>query len=772
MSLNSDITIKRVVVIAFIAAYLSIISCSVYYLYTAPTVGVSLSWNETENHYLVLSSEPWSQFKAGDVIIRIGDLDAEFLSLLKDNIHIESRSQLFSWFRIKKDVYERISQSQVMFQVIRDGKLMVVSVIPRQAGISFLANMVFLHFITGSIFFLIGIIVFYKSDSGATTFLFLIMCIVMMLIFITNATSLMSEIVYYPAYLALINFINIICAPLGIVLLLHFSQLVPQKRKFLERSPWLVPAYYFICVAAIASLHIPILNILIALPALGAIISIGYGYFYYREPINRQQMKWVASGFLFGFGPWVLINAIPMLIFGKRVMDDTILGFFLVFIPLSMAFAISKYRLMDIDAFLEGTFVYTITLILLGVGDFALIGMLGNHFKQIPSIGMFIFSLIITASLYIILRDRVRRFIRRIFRRIDIDQTEAMGLLYRETSVNSSNTMNNLIDVISKIFQPKKITLFTKKKQGDKDMLKLFEGCSGVINLWEYQNFSNLLIDGYYVALAMVWYDETEFLLLIGKRQNINFYSSKDLAILKTLLFQVEALYKNAILYEATMTEINTRVAEEKRHMQEKEAILKDLHDGIGGIAANINLISENALASSSSDYAKKSLSTIASLSKEGIFEVSTFLQSLDSSEATLETLISELHHLGSIMTGNHNIQFHFKTNGSLENIELGSLFFLNILRIYREALTNSIKHSSSHNIMVKAYVVDDLFRLSIEDDGTGLKENGKKGRGLNNIMARAKDLGGRLSISSGQGVSISLEVPLIRQQMNSGVIP
>jgi hypothetical protein len=461
---------KRIVVIVLITAYLSLISCSVYYLYTAPAVGVSLAWDKDQKHYQVSSTEPWSQLKTGDIIIRINALDAEFLSLLKDNIHIESRAQLFSWFSLKKEVYRELSGSQVMFQVFRDGRLTSVAGIPQQTGTSFLANMVFLHFITGSIFFLIGIIVFYKSDSGSTAPVFLFMCIVMMLIFITNATSLMSEIVYYPPYLALMNIINVICAPLGILILNHFCLLLPQKRRFLERYTWLVPLYYFICLTLIASLHIPVLNILMALPAVGAIISIVYGYFYYKEPINRQQMKWVATGFLFGFGPWVLINAIPMLIFGKRLMDDTMLGFFLVFIPLSMAFAISKYRLMDIDAFLEGTFVYTITLILLGVGDFALIGMLGNHFRQIPSIGMFIFSLIITASLYIILRDRVRRLIRRIFRRIDIDQTEAMGLLYRESTVNSSeNILNILADVISKIFQPKKVGLYTKKTQGNKE---------------------------------------------------------------------------------------------------------------------------------------------------------------------------------------------------------------------------------------------------------------------------------------------------------------
>jgi signal transduction histidine kinase len=299
----------------------------------------------------------------------------------------------------------------------------------------------------------------------------------------------------------------------------------------------------------------------------------------------------------------------------------------------------------------------------------------------------------------------------------------------------------------------------------------LFEGCSGAINLWEYPQFSNFLKDDYYVALVMVWHNETEFLLLIGKRQNKKFFSAKDLAILKTLLFQAEALYKNAVLYEANMAEINARVAEEKRHMQEKEAMIKDLHDGIGGIAVNIKLISENALNSSAEDE-RKALSTIADLSREGIFEVSTFLQSLDSSEATLETLISELHHLGSMMTANHNIQFHFKSNGSSEGIELGSLAFLNILRIYREALTNTVKHSGAHNVDVKAFFSNGVFTLSVQDDGTGIKETGKKGRGLNNIVARAKGLGGKIVMLSDKGVSITLEVPLTSQNLNSGVIP
>jgi signal transduction histidine kinase len=757
---------RMAAVVALIAAYIALVACSFYFLYTAPTVGVTLSWSNEDKHYQVTTAESWSQLKPGDVIIGIGGLNAGFESLLKDNIYIENRAQLFSWLHAKKEIYSALNKPSVPFQVIRNGIATVVYVAPRQAGTSFLANLVFLHFITGTIFFLIGVIVFYKAGTGRTTFLFLVMCIAMTLIFITNSTSLMSEIVYNPAYLSLMNLMNIVCAPLGIILLLHFCQLVPRRRRFLERYSWLVPLYYVICLAVIASFQIPALNALIALPALGTVVSIAYGYFHYREPIERQQMKWVLAGFIFGFGPWILINAIPMLITGQRLMDDTILGFFLVLIPLTMAFAIWKYRLMDIDAYLEGTFAYAITLIFLGVLDFAVLGLLGDRLTRAsPFNGIFI-SLILTASLYIILRDRIRLLIRTVFKRTDMNQTEVIALLNKRTlGCSPDGVLKALHEVVRESFQPRKAVFFIKETQDDWHKRHLFDGYSGIINLWESPGFSGLVAEEFYVAVVLALKAETVFVLLLGRRQNSRFYSGKDLATLDALLIQCSALYESAILFEENLKESEARLREEKRHMHEKETMLKDLHDGIGGIAVNINLIAENALASSSPDDTRKALSTISSLSKEGLFEVSAFLQSLDSSEANFESLIAELRHLGATIVEPHGMLFLLKSSDLPYNKELGSPFFLNVLRVYKEALTNIVKHSKAQTVKVQVGFTDGIFTLSIQDDGVGFIEGGRKGRGLQNMKTRMKSIGGRLSVSSEAGVKIYVEVPWIAQE-------
>jgi signal transduction histidine kinase len=51
---------------------------------------------------------------------------------------------------------------------------------------------------------------------------------------------------------------------------------------------------------------------------------------------------------------------------------------------------------------------------------------------------------------------------------------------------------------------------------------------------------------------------------------------------------------------------------------------------------------------------------------------------------------------------------------------------------------------------------------LSIKDDGIGLKEENRlKGRGITNMIMRARELGGQLTIFSDKGTNIMLEIPM-----------
>ena len=100
-----------------------------------------------------------------------------------------------------------------------------------------------------------------------------------------------------------------------------------------------------------------------------------YRYRRVSTPIQRQQTKWVIAGFAIAFGPLaisltieysLLIQIFPkssLLISLVQLLFDLLLLIF----PLSLGFAILRYRLWDIDVLVNRALVYGALTILLGV---------------------------------------------------------------------------------------------------------------------------------------------------------------------------------------------------------------------------------------------------------------------------------------------------------------------------------------------------------------------------------------------------------------------
>ncbi len=218
---------------------------------------------------------------------------------------------------------------------------------------------------------------------------------------------------------------------------------------------------------------------------------------------------------------------------------------------------------------------------------------------------------------------------------------------------------------------------------------------------------------------------------------------------------------EKARLYEENVRQYQERMEEERSHQTEKEKILRDLHDGIGGITTNIRLLAEMARNAPSLDDVKKTLSTISALAREGLGEIRGFMHSLDAKDMNWHTLTAEIRNQGSTMIASHGMSFNIQT--SIEDIRQppGSLFCLNLFRIYKEALTNIIKHSKAKAVNVTLDIRRDKLALTIVDDGIGMGEGKGTGRGLSNMKARAGEIGGEITITSEKGAAVRLELPV-----------
>ncbi len=213
---------------------------------------------------------------------------------------------------------------------------------------------------------------------------------------------------------------------------------------------------------------------------------------------------------------------------------------------------------------------------------------------------------------------------------------------------------------------------------------------------------------------------------------------------------------------EEKVNQYEERIAEEKRHIMEKEKILMDLHDGIGGITTNISILSELAQKATDIENIKKTLATISQLSKDGMYEIRSFMQGLDTSQLSWCMLTAELRKQGNDMLDPHNIRFTFEASVDEASEQPSSLLWVNLLRIYKEALTNVIKHAQAGSVVVTLKAGKSCLHFIAQDDGIGWKINSGNGRGLANMKKRAEEIGGRVMVFAEKGTEVRVEIPLL----------
>lgn len=95
----------------------------------------------------------------------------------------------------------------------------------------------------------------------------------------------------------------------------------------------------------------------------------------------------------------------------------------------------------------------------------------------------------------------------------------------------------------------------------------------------------------------------------------------------------------------------------------------------------------------------------------------------------------------------------------------------LHIVRIVQEALTNALRHSGATKVSVDVSLTRDGAIVVVADNGTGLPDGHKDGRGLAIQRRRAEQAGLKLRVSTNNdvGTKVRLEIPADAPQSNLG---
>ncbi|MEV4165881.1 sensor histidine kinase [Nonomuraea dietziae] len=84
------------------------------------------------------------------------------------------------------------------------------------------------------------------------------------------------------------------------------------------------------------------------------------------------------------------------------------------------------------------------------------------------------------------------------------------------------------------------------------------------------------------------------------------------------------------------------------------------------------------------------------------------------------------------------------------------------LLAVLRETLSNVVRHAKASKAEVSVEVADGTLTLSVEDNGIGIKADGRRS-GLSNLEGRAAQLGGFMELSAPAtgGTRVLWHVPL-----------
>ena len=182
-----------------------------------------------------------------------------------------------------------------------------------------------------------------------------------------------------------------------------------------------------------------------------------------QSPIIRQQSRVILFGSFLGFLPALIY--IGSLIAGTLIEFRAWLVFpSLILFPLSITYAILRYRLLDVDAILVRVVTYTLMTIVVIATFYGLLALLSFALEVTVQANN---PLVIAAYLFILvigltpLRNIIQGSIDRIFYRAPADYRRALTALSRALVVtpNLTQTLRLLEDQLQQAIAPEKFTL-------------------------------------------------------------------------------------------------------------------------------------------------------------------------------------------------------------------------------------------------------------------------------------------------------------------------
>jgi hypothetical protein len=316
------------------------------------------------------------------------------------------------------------------------------------------------QYAVGLCYLAIGMFIYFRRGSAYKARHFYVFCLVSFVFCCFHSTGKLN------GFDQVIDWGNLIAGWLAPTLFLHFALTFPESRR--GYRPWMGIAIYapgLILTAVFAAFELGYISApgatlldvrevlnrawmgLLTFAYIASGVVLQFGYRHAEDPIIRQQLKWLRNGMLFGFAPFGILYALP---FVFDVQFSPYLNYAVVtlpLIPLTIAYAIVRYRLMDVDIIFRRGFAYTFaTLCILTAFYFAVFSVGSMAQKPLGKTGMMTVMLIATIVFQPI-RSWIQEKLDRYFYRDSYDYRRTLVAFARE--LNSETDLDHMLQSVA-----------------------------------------------------------------------------------------------------------------------------------------------------------------------------------------------------------------------------------------------------------------------------------------------------------------------------------
>jgi PAS domain S-box-containing protein len=219
----------------------------------------------------------------------------------------------------------------------------------------------------------------------------------------------------------------------------------------------------------------------------------------------------------------------------------------------------------------------------------------------------------------------------------------------------------------------------------------------------------------------------------------------------------------------ATDVSDRKRIAEDRRNLialREREGISRWLHDNLGADLYNIILLADSIQKQEpGSSVFTQQIDWITETSRKSLASIRNYLDFASQTGFSFEGLVAHMEEYGKSLLNPLGIQFHFEQEGDMARCSLSGVQTFSIYLIFKESLTNIVKHARASRVTVSVSVREGRLELAIEDDGKGFTADAVlSGKfGTTNLRVRADELGAdlRVDTSPRKGTRVELSLSL-----------